>query len=237
MYCKIPAISKHMVVRCEAKEWRHTNPHLADYCPEISSVPTPYSIFANQHAHMTHPMNQLCALLGMFTETLLHHSNRDNHYGNPWWGFIVTRFCLGIHLDTHHFCQLSVLYNLPAMILCMWYIGKCLELGHCQLKLATGNHEAKHEVLVQALVHLAQHHAGYPEAPIPRVRVFLFNMDPTVVPYSLGVIVCEDPLSQNRGFFDNMWAGILSKKHLQALVQETYIYALQLPPRLSWRQH
>ena len=77
---------------------------------------------------------------------------------------------------------------------CVQYIEKYRELDHWQPTPATGNHEAGREVTGQALVRLALYHVIHPEAAIAQVRAFLFNMDPTVAPYSPRAVVRSEQL-------------------------------------------
>ena len=77
----------------------------------------------------------------------------------------------------------------------MRYIEKYRPYGHWQPKHANGNHLAERKVLGQALVRLALYRVVRPEAPISHVRAFLFNMDPTVPPFTpYAVIVAEQLL-------------------------------------------
>ena len=55
--------------------------------------------------------------------------------------------------------------------------------------MATGNHLAEREVLGQALVRLALYRMVHPETSIAHVQAFLFNMDPTLPPYSAPAII------------------------------------------------
>ena len=77
---------------------------------------------------------------------------------------------------------------------CLQWIEQYRALGHYRPKTATGNHEATREVLGHALVQLALYWVVHPEAPMSRVRAFLFNMNPTMAPFCPAVIVRAEQL-------------------------------------------
>ena len=62
-------------------------------------------------------------------------------------------------------------------------------VGHVQPKQATGNHEAERKVQGEALPRLALYRRLFPQSTIDHVRAWLFNMDPTIPPYSKSAIV------------------------------------------------
>ncbi len=96
---------------------------------------------------------------------------------------VITRYVLGIPLQSPDLDALRAVYAYPSLQTCMRYIKQYHELGHWDNKIATGNHQAEREVLGQPLVRLALYRLVHPEAPISHVQAFLFNMDPTAPPY------------------------------------------------------
>ena len=124
-----------------------------------------------------------CQALGTFTRRGPHPSRGENLYDDPWRGSVVTLFILGLLLDTPELNLLRASHKYPSYNPYLRYIELHQEYGHWQPKIATGNNEAARAIMGQALVDLALFRVVHPEAPISHVRVFLFNMDPTVAPY------------------------------------------------------
>ena len=93
--------------------------------------------------------------LGTFTVAGPHPSRGGNPYSDDFRNDIITRFTLGIPLDTPALNALQDEHAYPHMDTCMRYIDKFQSDGHVQPKMATGNHAAEREVLGQPLVRLA----------------------------------------------------------------------------------
>ena len=98
-------------------------------------------------------------------------------------------YLLGIPLDTPHLRLLRAVHEFPSLRSCQRYINKYLECGHWQPKYATGNHDAEREVRGQALVNLALYRVVHPESPLSHARAFLFNVNPTVAPFSHSAVL------------------------------------------------
>lgn len=89
---------------------------------------------------------------------------------------------------------LRAVYAYPSYQTCLRWIDQYLLVGHFRPMIPTGNHEATREVMGQALVRLALYRVVHPEAPISHARAYLFNMDPTVVPYCPQAIIRAEKL-------------------------------------------
>jgi len=133
--------------------------------------------------------NRLRRPLGTFTKPTHHPSRGGNPYSIDFRTEVITRYQLGLPLVTPELEALRDLYAYPSIITCMRCIEKERALGHWQPKYATGNHFAERDILGQALVHLALYRVVHPEAPISNVRAFLFDMNPTIAPYSEYAVV------------------------------------------------
>ena len=93
--------------------------------------------------------------LGTFTEAGHHPSRGGNPYSDDFRNDVVTRYQLGIPLDTPTLKALRDEHAYPHLDTCMRYLNQYQDVGHVQPKMATGNHSAEREVVGQALVRLA----------------------------------------------------------------------------------
>lgn len=121
---------------------------------------------------------------GTFTQASSHPSNGGNPYSDDMRCDVITRFQLGLPLDTPALQALRDVYAYPSLDTCNRFINQMQHYGHVQPKRATGNHDAEREVRGQALVRLALFRCVCPAATTDEARAYLFNMDPTVLPYS-----------------------------------------------------
>lgn len=64
----------------------------------------------------------------------------------------------------------------------------------CSAQICNRNHEAQREVRGRTLIRMALFWTTNPEGTVNTARAFLFNMDPTVLPYSPAAIVRADHL-------------------------------------------
>ena len=133
-------------------------------------------------------------LLDTFTATKPHPSRGRNIYDDPSRGSVVTLYTIRIPLDSPDLNLLWALHNYSSYQTCMRYIELYRECGHWQPSVVTGNHEAVHEIMGQALVHLALFRVVHPEAPISHSQVFLFNMDSTIALYFPHAVVRTEQL-------------------------------------------
>jgi hypothetical protein len=137
------------------------------------------------------PLLQLRRPLGSFTQAGPHPSRGGNPYSDDFRYDVITRFQLGLPLESPELNLLRA-QNPPAYpssLTCERIIQQFQTEGHFQPKEATGNHEAERKVLGEALPRLALYRRLFPEATIDHVRAWLFNMDPTIAPYSTFAIV------------------------------------------------
>lgn len=143
------------------------------------------------------PFLQLRNPLGTYTVPAHAHPSRGgNPYDDDIRHDVITRYRLGLPLDTHSLNLLRA-QNPPAypsIQTCLRYIEQYRTVGHVQPKYATGNHQAEREVQGQAIVRLALFRLVHPQATIDHARAFLFIMDPTVLPYSPYAIVKAEQL-------------------------------------------
>ena len=132
---------------------------------------------------------QLRLPLGTFTRPEKHPSRGGNAYSQEVRAEVITRWQLGLPLVTPELTLLRQQYKYPSLQRCLAWIEQFRTVGHFRPKCPTGNHEAYRDIRGQALVRLALYRTVHPEAPISHVRAFLFNMDPTVVPYYPSAVV------------------------------------------------
>jgi len=108
---------------------------------------------------------------------------------------IVTRYVLGIPLQSPDLDALWAVYAYPCLKTCKRYIEQYHMHGHWNAKAATGNHLAERDVLGQPLVRLVLlYRLVHPETSIAHVQAYLFNMDPTIPPYSASAIIRAEKL-------------------------------------------
>ena len=136
------------------------------------------------------------APLGTFTEAKPHPSRGGNPYSDDFRNDVITRYQLGLPLEspTLEVLRAQIPPAYPSFQTCERYVTRFRDLGHFRPMKATGNHEAHSEVRGHALVRLALYRAVNPTASIDYVRAFLFNMDPTVPPFSPSAIVHAEQL-------------------------------------------
>jgi len=137
---------------------------------------------------------QLRLPLGVFIEDRPHPSWGGNAYSLDTREEVVTRYLLGLPLETPELEALREVYAYPCLQTCLNWIEQFRQLGHWRPKRANGNHEPFREIRGQALVRLALFRVAHPEAPISHLRAFLFNMDPTIAPYSPSAVVRAEKL-------------------------------------------
>ena len=136
------------------------------------------------------------APLGTFTEARPHPSLGGNPYSDDFRLDVITRYQLGLPLESPTLEQLrnQTPPAYPSFQTCERYVTRFRTWGHFRPMKATGNHEARSEVRGGVLVRLALYRTVNPTANIDYVRAFLFNMDPTVPPYSPAAIVHAEQL-------------------------------------------
>lgn len=140
------------------------------------------------------PHRRLRRPLGTFQEDKKHPSWGGNAYSQEVRGEVMTRYMLGLPLETPELQQLRAVYAFPSMVSCERWIKQYHALGHWNPKEPTGNHEAERQVLGQPLVRLALYRLVHPETSVAHVQAFLFNMDPTVPPYTPQAIIRAEKL-------------------------------------------
>ena len=103
-------------------------------------------------------------------------------------------FLLGIPLDTPEIRRMREMHDFPSMQTCKRIVEQYRTLGHWLPKRPTGNHDAEREVLGEDLVLLSLYRLVHPEATVAHIQAFLFNMNPTQVPYFPIKIMCAESL-------------------------------------------
>jgi hypothetical protein len=95
-----------------------------------------------------------------------------------------------MYLDDYNLCNAPELIALraekkfPSFSTCISWIRIFNETRDICPKHATGNHHAVREVRGHDLEQLALYRAVYPKATIAECRAYLFNIDPTMEPFS-----------------------------------------------------
>ena len=117
---------------------------------------------------------------GTYTEGGPHPSNGGNPYSDDYRQDVITRWLMGLSLDSDELNALRDVYTYPSLQTCERYIERWWDYDHVQPMRATGNHPAERELRGQPLVRLALYRSVYPKATLNQVRAFLFNMDPAV---------------------------------------------------------
>ena len=131
---------------------------------------------------------------GTFTEEGIHPSCGGNPYSDDYRHDVITRFLMGFPLDNPELNALRAIYTYPSIWTCERYIERWWDYGHVQPMRATGNHDAEREIRGQPLIRLALYRSVFPKCSIDQIRAFLFNMDPTIVPYSPSQVVRGEQL-------------------------------------------
>ena len=132
--------------------------------------------------------------LGVFIDESPHPSWGGNAYSLDTREEVITRWFLGLPLESPELEVLRDVYAYPSYQTCLRWIERFRLFGHYRPMYATGNHEAERDVRGQGLVRLALYRVVHPEAPISHARAFLFNMDPTVAPYCPSAVVRAEQL-------------------------------------------
>lgn len=116
--------------------------------------------------------------IGTFQKEKKHPSRGGNAYSDEFRDEVITRYQLGLPLDTPELNALRQLKKYPCLRSCRRYINKFNTFGHARALERSGNHEAERQVVGEHLVRLAMYRVAHPEAPISHVQAFLYNMDP-----------------------------------------------------------
>ena len=103
---------------------------------------------------------------GTFVTEKTHPSWGGNAYSLDVRAEIITRWQLGLPLNTIDLNELRAVYSFPSLQTCIRWVDQYNDVGHYRPKIATGNHEALREVLGLALVRLALYRVVHPEAKI-----------------------------------------------------------------------
>ena len=115
-----------------------------------------------------------------------HHASRGigKAYPKEMREQVISRHLLGLPVTTPDIQQLRTLKKYPCEVTCNRWINQHHLLGHVRPKKRNGNHRAEREIQGQALINLALLRCVRQKSTIAEVRAYLFNMDPTVDPYS-----------------------------------------------------
>lgn len=113
-----------------------------------------------------------------------HPSNGGNPYSDDMRQMVLEMHLNGMDMEAQHLEDLRADYKFPALITCQRWINIFYETGDICPKRATGNHYSEREILGEPLEKLALYRAVYPKATLAECRAYLYNLDPTVDPYS-----------------------------------------------------
>lgn len=132
--------------------------------------------------------------LGTFANETPHPSRGGNSYSDDMKEDVIMRWQMGIPLVSPELDALRAVHAYPHIDTCMRYIRQFHDHGHTRRKKATGNHPAEREILGQPLVRLALFRCVHPEGTIDHARAYLYNCDPSVLPYSPSQLCRADHL-------------------------------------------
>jgi hypothetical protein len=90
----------------------------------------------------------------------------------------------GLDLDTPDLNALRAEWKFPALVTCNRWIDIFYETGDICPKRATGNAYSQREILGDVLEKLALYRSVFVKATAAECRAYLYNLDPTVDPYS-----------------------------------------------------
>lgn len=113
-----------------------------------------------------------------------HPSRGGNPYSDDMRQQVLEMHILGQDLDTPLLNQLRDGWKFPALITCQRWIDLFYETGDICPKKATGNKYSRREILGEQLERLALYRACIPKATLAECRAHLYNMDPTIDPFS-----------------------------------------------------
>jgi hypothetical protein len=97
---------------------------------------------------------------------------------------VIEKYLQGQDLNTPDVRDFWAEWKFPAMITCQRWIDIFHEIGDICPKRATGNRHSEREILGPILEKLALYHIVFPKATQAECRAHLYNLDPTVDPYS-----------------------------------------------------
>jgi hypothetical protein len=118
------------------------------------------------------------------TPPSFHPSLGGNAYDDPTRQMVLEMHLKGQDLDTPDIEELRREWKFPARITCNRWIDLFYETGDICPKRATGNRYSQREILGDVLEKLALFRSVFQKATIAECRAYLFNLDPTLDPYS-----------------------------------------------------
>ena len=113
-----------------------------------------------------------------------HPSRGGNPYSDDMRRQVLEMHLNGFDLDTPELNALREEYKFPCLDTCRNWIDIFYETGDILPKRATGNNHAEREIQGEVLEQLALYRCVNPKATLAECRAYLYNIDPTVDPYS-----------------------------------------------------
>ena len=113
-----------------------------------------------------------------------HPSIGGNPYSDDIRQQVIEKHLLGQDMEAPDLEELRLNWKFPALITCQRWINIYYETGDICPKRATGNRYSHREILGPVLEKLALYRVVFPKAALAECRAYLYNLDPTVDPYS-----------------------------------------------------
>lgn len=165
---------------------------------------------------------------GTRVETNTKHPSRG---GTPWSQEIrdqvICMYDQNLPLNSEEIQSLRAAKRFPCHNTCQNWIKQYLECGHAQPKRRTGNKYSTREIQGVALERLALFFAVKPKGTSAECRAYLYNMDPSVKPYSDSQVSRAKALLSIRRKVASTTA---TKAYLPENLQKRHLYWNAPPP-------